>query len=678
MAKDMSMRYSILSIFIFALICFGIAISQNTSYSHRTTSKGAEIKAKPEAIHFGGRFITSTGILRVLVIFVRFAGDNETSATWPDPEILPDWARHFVDTDYRPDGKYYRGLVSHYFYDNSYGKLHVIGDVYYVTTDSIEDYYRRLAFGPSANPAKARAAIELEMFNKLDKPPYNVDFHRYDNWASGSSFNHPNRPDGSLDMCWIITRNLHMDELPGRASLRIDVALLDCPSLYRRGVLIKGHDYSLPGSGIGCFADYLNRKINTSSAANGEISLVNVVAHEMTHYFYGYGHFADLFSVANLAPRRSTSNMKTYADGFRSEYSGYEKWRLGWMQPTTVTSAGDTYVLWDLASTMDSTKNRLLKIDIPGTSQYFLVENRQWISPFEPRYNETSGPYGKLRPGILIYQMIREYDNLPSCQVQKINADGRFRWKMLYHGPNNRDWTDDVIDKDIADRERGYTESERIYIQGYPNESWLAEWHPGTKTPYGGGPYRTIYSHNGLYETGDLQGDSLDLYQVGDVLTPWSNCASHKWDDTIFSATTIGVEVKSYDPEQKTFTLAMRLTNPEELAPSRPQDVHGTFIDSDSVLIGWSRNIEPDAAGYDLYRSIYFDGTSFSYVKVNSSLLTSTSFIDNPSIPYGVSTDKDIFWRYHVRAKDRQGKSSVPSEDIWLQIVGNRSRSEHQ
>lgn len=652
--------------------------SQTALNLRLSASVGERPKLKPEVIHFGGRYITSAGIMRVLVIFVRFAGDKETSATWPDPDVLPDWARHLVDSEYRPDGNYYRGMVSHFFYENSYGKLHIIGDVYYVTTDSVEDYYHRLAYRPLTDPVRARSAIEMEAFNKLDRPPYNVDFRRYDNWTFGPSFNHSNRPDSTLDMCWIFTRNLHNDDSPGRASFRIDWALLDCPSQRRHGILIKGYDYSLPCSGIGMFADHLNWKINTSSAPNGGYSVVNVVAHEMTHYFYGSGHFADLFSVADLRPNRSTSNMKTYADGFRSEYSGYEKWRLGWLQPTTITSDGDKYVLWDLASTMDSTKDRLIKIDIPGSNQYFLIENRQWISPFEPRYNETSGPYGNLRPGILIYHMIRERDNLPACQVQKINADGRFRWKMIYHGPNDRDWTDDVIAKDIADRERGYTESERIHIQGYPRESWFAEWHPSAKTPYGGGPYKTIYSHNGLYETGDLQGDSLDLYQAGDVLTPWSNCASHRWDDTIFAATTIGVEVHSYNSANRTYTLSIRLRHPEELAPSRPQDVHATFIESNSVLIGWSRNIEPDMAGYDLYRSIYYDGATTAYVKVNPTLLTSTTFIDTPNIPGGIPSDKDVYWRYNVRAKDRQGKYSKPSEDIWLFIGKNRSRPDHR
>jgi hypothetical protein len=192
-------------------------------------------------ITFGGSDITSTGVLRVLVIFVRFAGDTETSATWPNPAVLPEWAQHFVDTAYSPTGNYYQGTASHYFYQNSYGKLHIIGDVYYVTTDSSEDYFHRYAY--SNRDVSTRGIIETEIFNKLDNPPYNVDFRRYDNWTK-DEFPQKNKPDGSLDMCWFFTRNLHKDNSQGHANFSIGEAVLDCPSITKDGILIKGDHQS--------------------------------------------------------------------------------------------------------------------------------------------------------------------------------------------------------------------------------------------------------------------------------------------------------------------------------------------------------------------------------------------------------------------------------------------------
>jgi len=60
---------------------------------------------------------------------------------------------------------------------------------------------------------------------------------------------------------------------------------------------------------------------------------------------------------------------------------------------------------------------------------------------------------------------------------------------------------------------------------------------------------------------------------------------------------------------------------------------------------------------------------------VNSSLLTSPTFTDNPSIPTGIPAGKDVYWRYNVKAKDSQGKYSVPSEDFWLFIGKSVSRT---
>ena len=74
----------------------------------------------------------------------------------------------------------------------------------------------------------------------------------------------------------------------------------------------------------------------------------------------------------------------------------------------------------------------------------------------------------------------------------------------------------------------------------------------------------------------------------------------------------------------------------------------------------------PNGGGYDVYRSLYYDGATLSYTKVNSVLLTSPTFTDNPIIPSGIPVGKDVYWRYNVKAKDSQLKYSVPSEDYWL------------
>jgi hypothetical protein len=588
------MRYLITFFLFFLIFCFNqIVKPQDFQIECGMPDVYEETE---EVLHYVGKHITSSGILRVLVIFVRFADDNETSAIWPNPNVLPEWAANFVNTDYRPAGNYYEGTASHYFYQNSYGNMHVVGEVYYVTTNFNEAYYHQIAAGPPVNPVAARSAIQMEALDKLDIPEYNVNFSNYDNWNRVTDYDIRPGPDGVVDMIWFITRNLRDSNLPsGQAPFGIGWATLDCPTHQRDGVTIKGGGFGgFPASGIGMFKDHMYWSINAENATRGTI--VNHVAHEMTHYFFGFGHFAT--ELRTLTSTRTTSSFKTYACGWRGVYSGYEKWRLGWMQPTIISADGDSYTLWDLATTMyHPAKHRLFKINIPGTSQFFLIENRRWISIFEPRYEGHSAPYGKLKPGIVVYHFLNEDDHLPNINVVRIDADGRFIWQMLHHGSNNNSQIDDFIDKDGPDRINGYSESEKIFITGYPNEWWVAEWHPYAPNPYGGGPYICTNSRGGIQEAGDLYGDSLDVFSVGEVISPWSNMPTHKWTGSTFLQTTIGIEVASFSPTSQTYTLKVRLTNAEELPPSKPQDVKVTVNGYLNPVVTWIPNIEPDMPG---------------------------------------------------------------------------------
>ena len=89
----------------------------------------------------GGQCKTTTGELKTLVVFIRFADDTINTPTWPDYHVLPDWAQKFVNPTVPADGKYYQYSLSDYFDRCSggdgngiMGQFKIIGDVYYVTT----------------------------------------------------------------------------------------------------------------------------------------------------------------------------------------------------------------------------------------------------------------------------------------------------------------------------------------------------------------------------------------------------------------------------------------------------------------------------------------------------------------------------------------------------------------
>ena len=614
-------------------------------------------------IQFGGLYISSSGVLRGLMIFVRFADDNESGPNWSNPDTLPEWAQHFVEPTYEASGDYYPGTVSHYFYENSYGKFHVIGDVYYVRTDSNEAYYHEYAYahGPSA----ARGLIETEVFNKLDGPDYDVDFTRYDNWTFGT-FNHSYTPDGVLDMCWFMTRNLHDENYDVARRFGYGWATLDCQSLTKDGVLIKGINYFFPASGITIFGQVIDRPLNSSQATGASYPTVNVMAHEMSHYLFGTGHFT--LNRIQLAPRRFDSYCTSLVGGWQSQYSGYEKWRLGWLTPTVIDYDADAVVLSDLVTTTDSTKTRLIKIPIPNSSQFFLVENRRWLSPFEARYAQASENPGLLKPGITVYLVVSESDYFTGTVVKKLDADGMSTWRLIYHGPTG-DERDDWIDKDVSNPSDGYNETERIFIPGQPsNEFWQAEFLPYPTNPYGGGPYRGTYFLNTNTVSRDLDGDSLDTYQVGDVISPWSNPGSRYWDGSTatFSPTTIGIEVKSLDSVTQAYTLEIRTDDPYLLGPSKPQNLTAVAGPCGGTTMRWSQNSEPDVAGYNVYRGLFYQGSGEPiYTKINSTLISDTAFVDTSyesdvNLPQGI----DLYHRYRVAAVDNQDKESVRSDFV--------------
>jgi hypothetical protein len=677
------MRHLIFGSLLFVFCLFNNSAGQNFSSECGMPEEPDAPESYAPPTHFVGRHITSSGTLRVLVVFIRFAGDTETTPVWPDTAVLPAWAQNLVNTNYSPTGNYYPGTASHFFHQNSYGNLHVIGDVYYVTTDSTEDYFHQYA--SSNDEIAARGIIEMEALDKLDSAPYNVDFSIYDNWNRVSNYtvipNTPTVKDDEVDMIWFITRNI--DKNPPIGNFYTDHAKLDCITHDRDGKTIRGR--SFPGSGIGMFSNRIYHSVNSSQEPYGTYSIVNLLAHEMTHYFFGSGHFS--LWDNQLASRRYGADLKSYVGGWRSAYSGYEKWRLGWLTPKTITVSGDNYILYDLATTMNeppgATNGRLYKIDIPGTDQYYLIENRSWTSPFEARHNADSGIHGLLKPGILIYHIIRDDERLPFVDTQKGQADGRFIWEMVYHGSNNGgDGRDDFIKKGLADRENGYSETERIFIDAIPSaQYWSATWHPDPSNPYGGGPYENTYSHGGVHETTDLTGDSLDIYHVGDVLTPWSNTASHKWNGSAFEATNIGVEVSSYNSTNKQYTLKVRLSNPEQLSPSRPQDLEIETSANYHPLLTWSSNLEPDVNNkfnrgkYKVYRTVFENDPNYPYVEVgqvNHVFHSSTQTFEDLSVNIPRPGDIRPMLRYYykVSAVDNTQKESVKSEQASILAKG--------
>ena len=101
----------------------------------------------------------------------------------------------------------------------------------------------------------------------------------------------------------------------------------------------------------------------------------------------------------------------------------------------------------------------------------------------------------------------------------------------------------------MPDPIKGYDEREDIHVSSKPTAIYWALYYPDAPSNNNLGKwYKGVNYIDENHSTGDYRGGINKLFQTGDVITPWSNGGSHKWNDATdgFVATKIGIEVTSY------------------------------------------------------------------------------------------------------------------------------------
>ncbi|MCC6550924.1 MAG: hypothetical protein IT279_12740 [Ignavibacteriaceae bacterium] len=284
-----------------------------------------EMPKDAQNIH-GGKLKTAQGILKVLCVFVRFNGDNVATDNWPNPSVLPSWAENIVDAEI-PQNQIYSNLNVSNFFDRSsggdgdgnLGAFQVIGDVIYITTNYPETHY----FGNLY-------AVNEEIFDRLDDV---VDYSDYDNWTfvkRGEYFNHDYAPDGIVDHIFVFHRNFHGGNQYGGYS-HIDVSNK-----------LTNDNISITSSSGSTHFNYKN--MNCPDAAFGP-------GHEYGHYLFGgtqvTGHIdgRDWQAWKNWTYNNNLNGWTNYGrvnpftlmcTGSTGYMSAYEKYRLGWLNPTII------------------------------------------------------------------------------------------------------------------------------------------------------------------------------------------------------------------------------------------------------------------------------------------------------------------------------------------------------
>ncbi len=288
-----------------------------------------------------GPYIPTKGTFRVLAVFVQFRDDtwdhpcpSDAKKGWPAAKhAIPEWARGSKLLHPKKARRYSKGSLSDYFAVMSSGKFHFIGDVFphlYLTPQPFAFY--------SQKEKRGRAYLTAKIIDWLDIN--GVDFSRYDN-----------DDDGDVDFILFLFRHWKTELFtPGAGYQGISGFGFNKP-IIKDGKKIIG---IFPGSG---------------TMQRGNYTLANcrsIVTHEISHFFFGSGHFSRIGSFGI-----HDGNAFCYA------MSGYERELLDWITPREI-SPGKTVTLTDAITT-----NRYFKLKSGHGSEYFLIENRQRKSIFE-------------------------------------------------------------------------------------------------------------------------------------------------------------------------------------------------------------------------------------------------------------------------------------------------------
>jgi len=618
----------------------------------------------------GGKFKPTTGIMRVLVVYIRYPDDVTPGPYWPDTNVLPAWAETIVDETIPQSGIYSSLNVSNFFDRASggngsgfLGQFQMIGDVHYVTTTQNRNYYDTHGGEP---------AIDREVLQTLDNQ--GLDFSEYDNWSmidGGNYYAHtyvPGVGDGILDFIYIVHR-INPSGVTTGAWGSVPLWPLTVPFQSNDGVVIN--QYS--GANIYGARDFMGPFDQMPRTHY-------IIAHEYMHHALGY---TDQYQSHFDTHTFNSGNLGFFAlemSGSPGNMSAYERYRVGWLNPVIVATNQASLTLPE-THVQNQAVLLPLRTDLHGNIvEYMLIENFHTLNdysganPFMRRsmFQET------LTHGLLAYHIENENIEWPTLSLLDIEcADGLFNWTLAQGSGTPTDRTDDLIQKGTPGYSLGFDERDAISIN-VGGTNWTnykgqraVDHGCGIGTPCQGScswnnsREDLNCNHGWRYGKSLVLGDNLDFLREGqtDVFNSFSNPNTNRNDGT---GSNTGVEVLNYNAVTHSYSLklAVNAAGVLDLKPSKPQYLRATSVQSGNTTLTWYANLETDLIGYKVHRwTVLPDGSEINYTLLTPTPITATTFTDNNyESTTGLPQNIDIYHRYRITTLDNQGKESVKSE----------------
>lgn len=289
-----------------------------------------------------------------LVVLAAFADKeflgNETAT-------LEQW-NHIFNTENYSEGSF-KGSIHDYFYAQSYGKFNLTFDLVYVTVGNASKYRSwDKSYGDSGSDDENSQYLVQDIMELL-KQNTSIDWSRYD-WNG----------DGYVNQLLIVYPGKGMNDGGGRNSVWphqwwMSEHLKDRQSgVYCDPITVT---YGQKQYLVDCYCAL------SELGAAGDYSSFGVICHEYTHCF----GFPDFYYDGNYKTPDSWDIMDRgyyYSQAFCPvSYSAHERWLMGWLTPTELTSASTVTSMPAL-----SAEPAAYIIRNGGYPQeYYMVENRQ-------------------------------------------------------------------------------------------------------------------------------------------------------------------------------------------------------------------------------------------------------------------------------------------------------------
>lgn len=563
----------------------------------------------------GGRYLTSTGELKVLVVFAKFKDDKCPHQFWP-ADSYPSEMKDFIDPDMQTGSTHYLNLTN-YYNQMSFGNFKVSGKTIGAETPYPIDHY---VTHNDTLPNRSQAIKDI-----LEVVDDSIDFREFDNWTYKSDYWQTNEPDSIIDMIVIIWRGLvFAKNWSGEASLGkgIEFSVEDNQKIIKMG--FGGYpEFGIYGSGV--TVQYWGEK---SRERNFKVT-IHEIAHWLIHGEHPYSNVDHTFwGMLTLGSEGICAN-------------AFERERLGWLNPISIEETILSAPMGDFITSPSSYKYHPSN-GFPSEMYYF--ENHQQLSIYD---NGTSNTEDK---GIFILHFAHGFYT-GDC-VRILTADGFWNWDSK---KINDCWGNDLPS----------------FKKGFPNKNGFGNRDKITSADSTIGFLYSFIDYKNIVECNDwLHGYGFNnTFNVNfnDVFSPWSNPPAKTWNNQL---TDFFMEVINQSGSIVTARFAIK--NAIGGKPSKPsigldpRDMQQQY-NNGRIYLAWGSDfwdglpIESDINWSELQMNI--DTSEWNTVYTGSNRFWSDS-----SLNYDSTGDSQV--QFRVRVRDKQNNWSM-----WSKIYESRIRN---